>query len=156
MACSTAARCVPLVAAQGVAVKASGQLEAKTASQEIGSSIEAVERVKGFVLVELSKPTAGKTFGHLMVACGLLNQRTTDGLPGMRVLDRALKKLKKEKKIVFKNRQWELRSKPAELCANCGGLGYVRVNGIDREECPPSIHNTGQSYRRGDAYVVVA
>lgn len=73
---------------------------------------EAIELAKGNILIHLALSNAGRTSGHLMVACGLQKgQNVWDGgtgLPHSRVLDRALQGLRKDGKIRFVNRQWEL------------------------------------------------
>lgn len=73
---------------------------------------EAIELAKGNILIHLTRPNVGRTSGHLMVACGLQKgayiSNGTSFLPESRVLDRALQELRKEGKIRFVNRQWEL------------------------------------------------
>ena len=73
---------------------------------------EAIELAKGNILIHLALSNAGRTSGHLMVACGLQKGHhlwdEDSGLPHSRILDRALQGLRKAGKIRFANRQWEL------------------------------------------------
>jgi hypothetical protein len=70
--------------------------------------------VQTTVLVELKKPEVGKTFDHLLAACGLQKGRYIPdghtGLPESRLLDRALQGLRRHGDITFdkKSRQWAL------------------------------------------------
>lgn len=71
-------------------------------------SKEAVDAAKPKILAHLATD-GGKTFGHLMVACGLREGVTAaGGLPETRVLDRALQALRKAKQIRFVKGAWEL------------------------------------------------
>lgn len=75
-------------------------------------SKDAIEAAKQTVLRHLGAPHTGRTFGHMMHACGLqAGRHTEDWLPESRVLDRALQALKRDGLIYHdKKHGWQLAS----------------------------------------------
>ena len=69
---------------------------------------KAVEDAATKILPYLESPVQGHTLGHLVVVVFGFEKGRVDGLPYSRIIDRALQKLRKQNKIRFVNRQWEL------------------------------------------------
>lgn len=70
---------------------------------------QAIAHARRTVLEHLAKEGAGRTFGHLLVACGFAARgKTSDGHSEARVLDRALQRLRKDRIIKFARREWTL------------------------------------------------
>ncbi len=73
---------------------------------------DAIEAAQMKVLEHVATAGTGRTFGHLMVACGLETKGRVwqggSGLSHERVLDRALQGLRKKGLIAFKDGEWRI------------------------------------------------